>query len=82
MANTCPLCLEDLNRPAVCEKSTGGMVTEFLYGLKDDVQSFPQKKNFALRASLSDHIETVSGSDLVMKTGKRMFRLQVKKSSA
>ncbi|MBO4654663.1 MAG: fibronectin type III domain-containing protein [Bacteroidales bacterium] len=80
--NNCPSCLEDLMRPSACEKTLGGMVTEFLYGYKDDVQTWPQKQSAALRTGLVDHVETVSGSNLVMKTGKRMFRVQVKKGSA
>lgn len=82
MSVNCPTCLEDLNRPAVCEKSTGGMVTEFLYALKEDVKTFPAKKSASLRTGLSDHIETESGSNLLMKSGKRMFKMNVKKSSA
>lgn len=78
----CPSCLEDLNRPAVCEKSTGGMVTEFLYAKKDDVQTWPVKQAASLRTQLAEHIETIPGSNLVMKPGKRMFKMQIKKSSA
>lgn len=78
----CPSCLEDLLRPGACEKTLGGMVTEFLFGYKDDVQTWPAKQAANLRSHLVDHIETVAGSNLVMKTGKRMFRIQVKKGSA
>lgn len=80
--NNCPSCLEDLMRPGACEKTLGGMVTEFLFGYKDDVQTWPAKKAANLREHLADHIETVAGSNLVMKNGKRMFRIQVKKGSA
>lgn len=80
--NNCPSCLEDLMRPGACEKTLGGMVTEFLFGYKDDVQSWPAKKAANLREHLADHIETVAGSNLVMKNSKRMFRIQVKKGSA
>lgn len=80
--NNCPSCLEDLMRPGACEKTLGGMVTEFLFGYKDDVQTWPAKQAANLREHLADHIETVAGSNLVMKNGKRMFRIQVKKGSA
>lgn len=79
--NNCPSCLEDLMRPGACEKTLGGMVTEFLFGYKDDVQTWPAKQAANLREHLADHIETVAGSNLVMKNGKRMFRIQVKKGS-
>lgn len=58
------------------------MVTEFLYGLKDDVANWPEKAAAALRTGLSAYVETVAGSNLVMASGKRLFRLQVKKGSA
>jgi len=80
--NNCPSCLEDLMRPGACEKTLGGMVTEFLFGYKDDVHTWPAKLAANLREHLVDHIETVAGSNLVMKNGKRMFRIQVKKGSA
>lgn len=80
--NNCPSCLEDLMRPGACEKTLGGMVTEFLFGYKDDVQTWPAKQAANLREHLVDLIETVAGSNLVMKNGKRMFRIQVKKGSA
>ena len=80
--NNCPSCLEDLMRPGACEKTLGGMVTEFLFGYKDDVQTWPAKQAANLREHLVDLIETVAGSHLVMKNGKRMFRIQVKKGSA
>ena len=80
--NNCPSCLEDLMRPGACEKTFGGMVTEFLFGYKDDVQTSPAKQAANLREHLVDLIETVAGSNLVMKNGKRMFRIQVKKGSA
>lgn len=80
--NNCPSCLEDLMRPGACEKTLGGMVTEFLFGYKDDVLNWPAKQAANLREHLVDHIETVAGSNLVMKNGKRMFRIQVKKGSA
>ncbi|MBQ9509097.1 MAG: fibronectin type III domain-containing protein [Bacteroidales bacterium] len=80
--NNCPSCLEDLMRPGACEKTLGGMVTEFLFGYKDDVHTWPAKQAANLREHLVDLIETVAGSNLVMKNGKRMFRIQVKKGSA
>ncbi len=77
----CPACLEDLMRPSACESTKSGVVTEFLYGFKEDVQTFPSKVSAALRQKLSDHIETEAGSDMVMKTGKRMFRVVAKKDN-
>ncbi len=82
MSNICPDSFEDLVRPSTCQKTVGGMVTEFLYGLKDDVATWPDKANAAVRAGLSDYVETVAGSNLVLASGKRLFRLQVKKGSA
>lgn len=82
MSNICPDSFEDLVRPETCQKTVGGMVTEFLYGLKDDVANWPEKAAAALRTGLSAHVETVAGSNLVMASGKRLFRLQVKKGSA
>lgn len=78
----CPACLEDLYRPSACEKTLGGMVTEFLYGFKDDVATWPAKMPAAGRGSMTDHVETAVGENLVMKSRKRMFRIQVKKASA
>ena len=80
--NICPASFEDLVRANACQKNLGGMVTEFLYGLKDDVQTWPAKQPYALHTGLEDYVKTVAGSNLVMKTGKRLFRLQVKKGSA
>ncbi len=74
--------MEDLSRPLVCEKSTGGIVTEILYGLKDEVATWPSKMTASTRTELADHIETVDGDDLVMKSGCRMYKLSVKKNSA
>ena len=82
MSNICPDSFEDLVRPETCQKTVGGMVTEFLYGLKDDVANWPEKAAAALRTGLSAYVETVAGSNLVMASGKRLFRLQVKKGSA
>ena len=82
MSELCPSCLEDLNRPSVCERTTGGLITEFLLALKEDVATWPQKQSAALRTSMKEHIETVSGSNLVMSNGKRMFKIQCKKDSA
>lgn len=82
MSNICPDSFEDLVRPESCQKTVGGMVTEFLYGLKDDVANWPEKAAAALRTGLSAYVETVAGSNLVMASGKRLFRLQVKKGSA
>lgn len=81
MSEICPICLEDLNRPSVCERSVGGMVTEIVFGLKDDVQIWPKKIAPALRSKLSDHIETAPGEELKMKSGKRMFKMAIKKNS-
>lgn len=77
----CPSCLEDLMRPSACASTKSGVVTEFMYGFKDDVQTFPSKVSAALRQKLSDHIETEPGSNLVMKPGKRMFRIVSKKDN-
>lgn len=82
MSDICPDSFEDLVRPETCQKTVGGMVTEFLYGLKDDVANWPEKAAAALRTGLSAYVETVAGSNLVMASGKRLFRLQVKKGSA
>lgn len=82
MSELCPTCLQDLNRPSSCEKTTGGLVTEFLLALKDDVATWPQKQSAALRTSMTEHIETVAGSNLVMANNKRMFKIQCKKDSA
>lgn len=82
MSEICPDSFEDLVRPETCQKTVGGMVTEFLYGLKDDVANWPEKAAAALRTGLSAYVETVAGSNLVMASGKRLFRLQVKKGSA
>lgn len=82
MSEYCPDSFEDLVRPETCQKTVGGMVTEFLYGLKEDVATWPEKAAAALRTGLSDYVETVAGSNLVMASGKRLFRLQVKKGSA
>lgn len=77
----CPSCLEDLMRPSACASTKSGVVTEFLYGFKDDVQTFPSKVSAALRQKLADHIETEPGSNMVMKPGKRMFRVVAKKDN-
>ena len=82
MSDICPDSFEDLVRPETCQKTVGGMVTEFLYGLKDDVANWPEKAAAALRTGLSAYVETVAGSNLVMASGKRLCRLQVKKGSA
>lgn len=78
----CPACLEDLARPATCEKIIGGVVTTFLLGLKDDVATWPEKKAASLRTVMTDHVETATGSKLTMKPGKRMYAISVKKGSA
>lgn len=80
--NTCPSCLEDLNRPSVCETTAGGIVTELLYALKTDVETFPDKEQYSTRTVLSGHIDTANGENIVMKHGKRMFKMNVKKNSA
>lgn len=77
----CPACLEDLMRPSACVSTKSGVVTEFLYGFKDDVANWPSKKAAATRQGLSDHIETESASNLEMKTGKRLFRIVGKKDN-
>lgn len=80
--NLCPACLEDLARPATCEQVVGGVVTTYLLGLKEDVATWPTKKPASTRSVLVDHVETVSGSKLTMKPGKRMFAISAKKGSA
>lgn len=78
----CPACLEDLARPTTCEQVMGGVVTEFLLGLKDDVATWPAKKAAALRTVMADHVETEAGSLLTMKTGKRLFKISAKKGTS
>lgn len=80
--NQCPACLEDLARPTTCEQVMGGVVTEFLLGLKEDVATWPKKKDAALRTSMADHVETQPSSKLTMKPGKRLFKISAKKGSS
>lgn len=80
--NQCPACLEDLARPTTCEQVMGGVVTEFLLGLKEDVATWPKKKAAALRTSMADHVETQPSSKLTMKLGKRLFKISAKKGSS
>lgn len=82
MSVNCPICLEDLNRPTVCENTKGGVVSTILVALKDDVDHWPSKQAPALRQGLADHIETVAGDNMTMKTGKRFFKIEIKKNSA
>ena len=82
MSEICPICLEDLNRPTVCENTKGGIVTTILVALKDDVDHWPSKLSPNLRVGLADHIETVAGDDMTMKNGKRFFKIEIKKASA
>ena len=80
MSVNCPPCLEDMNRPDdSCGAGSG--VVRILYGLKNDVLTWPAKKSAETRTLLSDHVNTTV-SNLVMKTGKRMFEFQSKKASA
>lgn len=78
----CPACLEDLYRPSACEKTLGGMVTEFLYGFKDDVDHWPAKAAVVEGSPMTVYVHTDLGENLTMKGGKRLFRIQVKKASA
>lgn len=78
----CPICLEDLARPTACEEIMGGVVTTFLLGLKEDVETWPEKKTASTRQNLVDHVETVSTSLMEMKAGKRLFAISAKKGSA
>lgn len=82
MSVNCPICLEDLNRPTVCENTKGGVVSTILIALKDDVDHWPSKQAPALRQGLADHIETVAGDNMTMKPGKRFFKIEIKKNSA
>ena len=82
MSANCPICLEDLNRPTVCENTKGGVVSTILIALKDDVDHWPSKQAPALRQGLADHIETVAGDNMTMKPGKRFFKIEIKKNSA
>ena len=77
----CPACLEDLNRASACESTKSGVVTEVIYGLKSDVAAWPDKLAANLRNGLVDHVETVAGSNLVMKEGKRLFYIVFKKET-
>lgn len=82
MSEQCPVCLEDLNRPTVCENTKGGVVSTILVALKDDVDHWPSKKAPILRNGLADHIETEDGDNMTMKSGKRFFKIEIKKNSA
>lgn len=77
----CPACLEDLNRASACKSTKSGVVTEVIYGLKSDVAAWPEKLAANLRNGLADHVETVAGSNLVMKEGKRLFSIVFKKET-
>lgn len=77
----CPACLEDLNRASACESTKSGVVTEVIYGLKSDVAAWPEKLAANLRNGLVDHVETVAGSNLMMKEGKRLFNIVFKKET-
>lgn len=82
MSEICPICLEDLNRPTVCESTKGGVVSTILVALKDDVSHWPAKLAPSLRNGMADHIETVAGDNMTMKSGKRFFKIEIKKASA
>ena len=71
--------MEDLNRPTVCESTRGGVVTTILVAIKDDVNHWPAKLAPHLRNGLADHIETVPGDNMTMKSGKRFFKIKVDK---
>jgi len=58
------------------------VVTEILYGFKEDVSHWPAKVSAALRTGLVQHIETANGDNMTMVTGKRLFRFVCKKNSA
>lgn len=73
--------MEDLNRPTVCESTRGGVVTTILVAIKDDVNHWPAKLAPHLRNGLADHIETVPGDNMTMKSGKRFFKIEIKKGS-
>lgn len=73
--------MEDLNRPTVCESTRGGVVTTILVAIKDDVEHWPAKLAPHLRNGLADHIETVPGDNMTMKSGKRFFKIEIKKGS-
>lgn len=76
----CPPCLEDINKPDdSCGAGSG--VVRVLYGLRKDVLTWPAKKAAATRTALADHVNTTV-SNLVMKTGKRLFEFESKKKSA
>ena len=73
--------MEDLNRPTVCESTRGGVVTTILVAMKDDVNHWPAKLAPQLRNGLADHVETVPGDDMTMKSGRRFFKIEIKKGS-
>jgi hypothetical protein len=76
----CPPCLEDLNIGANCDGSASG-IKKILYALHDDVKKWADKKPWETRTALADHVNAVTG-DIVMKTGKRFFKLESKRDSA
>lgn len=75
MTTLCNFSLEDLNKNAGCGGSMSGINT-VLYAMKDDIQTFPTKLAEASRTQLADHVNTTT--DIVMKTGKRFFKLYSK----
>lgn len=76
----CPACLEDLNRSSACSNMSG--VKELLYALQEDIQTWPAKAAIEVRSGLVDHIETASGESIVMKPGKKFFKLYSKRNAA
>jgi hypothetical protein len=79
--NTCPICLDDLVPTVNCKGNTSG-VKRILYGLKEDVLTFPAKIQSNLRTTPEHHVETAAGSNLTMKQGKKLYTLFAKKATA
>ena len=76
----CPACLEDLNRSSACSNMSG--VKEILCALQEDIQTWPAKAAIEARSGLVDHIETASGESIVLKSGKKFFKLYSKRNAA
>lgn len=79
--NICPICLDDLVPTVNCEGNTSG-VKRIRLALKDDVLTFPTKRPANTRTAPEHRVETVTGENLTMKQGKRMFTLSAKKATA
>lgn len=79
MAELCPPCLEDMNRPDNSCGSASGIV-RILYGLKKDVLTWPSKESAETRTSLADHVNTTV-ENIIMKPGKKLFEFGSKKNS-